>query len=109
MTRRTRGRPEGNFQDTIIELAEWNHWRLYHVARVQKQLRSHTSVGFPDLILLRAERGIAAEAKSATGRVSAAQRAWLAAFARIGFETYVWRPRDWDAVYEILTRLEIHP
>ena len=55
---------EANFQNTVIELAEWHKWRIYHVAKVKGQLRSKTSVGFPDLVLVRRGRLLFAELKT---------------------------------------------
>ena len=44
---------EAQFQAAVIELAELCGWRLLHVADVRGRLRSHTSVGFPDLMMVR--------------------------------------------------------
>ena len=54
---------EGELQAAVIQFAELHRWRLYHVAKVKKQLRSHTSEGFPDLVMLRGKRQVAAELK----------------------------------------------
>nr|PZM91078.1 MAG: VRR-NUC domain-containing protein [Thermocrispum agreste] len=50
--------------------------------------------GFPDLVIVGAERVIYRELKSARGRLSAEQRAWLDALVRAGQDADVWRPGD---------------
>ena len=47
----------------MIELAEICGWRSYHVSNVKGRLRAKSSIGFPDLVLTRAGRMIAAELK----------------------------------------------
>jgi hypothetical protein len=60
--------------------------------------------GFPDLLLARAGCGLAAELKTAVGRLSRAQRAWLDTLSAVGLETYVWCPLDWpEARRRLLT------
>jgi len=49
--------------------------------------------GFPDLVIV-GERVIYRELKSARGRLSAEQRAWLDALAHAGQDADVWRPDD---------------
>ena len=66
MTRALVRLKEKDFQKTVIELAELQGWRVYHVANVRKQLRSKTGEGFPDLVLAR-ERCLFRELKTETG------------------------------------------
>lgn len=73
-------------------------WRVYFT-----WTSLHSPPGFPDLVLCRPPRLLFVELKSEEGRLSRAQRDWLALLETIpGIEAYVWRPRDQR---EILTRL----
>ena len=45
---------------------------------------------------------IFAELKSNTGRLSKEQGDWLEDLAGAGVESYLWRPKDWDDIVEIL-------
>ena len=83
---------ERDFQKQIIELAEIRGWVLYHVSDVHTKLRSETSVGFPDLVLLRDVRLIAAEVKTEENVTTFEQCVWLAKFANVGAEVALWRP-----------------
>lgn len=58
--------------------------------------------GWPDLILVRPGRRIAAELKAEGKHPSEEQLAVLAALQAAGFEIYVWRPSDLDLVAGIL-------
>ena len=91
--------PEDGFRAAITELAELEGWRVYHVKNVKGQLRNETAVGFPDLVMARADIAIFAELKTETGRISKEQALWLAALPR---STYIWRPSDWDAIVKVL-------
>jgi hypothetical protein len=98
---------EAEFQDQIIELAHLFGWRVAHFRPAQTRRGWRTPVsadgqGFPDLLMTRRNRCIAAELKSAGGKVSADQTAWLEAFGAAGIEDHVWRPSDFDAVVEAL-------
>jgi hypothetical protein len=63
--------------------------------------------GFPDLVLVRPPVIIIAELKSARGRLSSSQRAWLERFQQCSVpgrvETYIWRPGDWAEILRILS------
>jgi len=73
-------------------------WRFYHAWNSQ-----HSAPGFPDVIALRGDRVLVAEIKTAKGRVSREQRAWLAAFELTGVEAHLWRlPGDWAKVGRVL-------
>ncbi len=51
--------------------------------------------GFPDVVLLRDNRSLAWELKSAKGKATHEQQTWLSAFKRAGWEARVIRPEDW--------------
>ena len=93
---------EADFQRTVIELAEWHGWRIYHVAKVKGQLRSHTSKGFPDLVFARPGRLVFAELKLEGEDPTADQEVWHELLRSAGEEMYVWRPADWREIKEVL-------
>lgn len=102
---------EADWQGRVTDLADLHGWGWVHFrpARTVQGWRTPVSgplgVGWPDLLLVRGERAIAVELKSATGRVSPAQVAALAALGRVsGVEALVARPADWDRVQRLLTR-----
>ena len=85
---------EDELRTCVIELAESTGWRIYHVADVRGRLRSGTSVGFPDLVLVR-DRVLYRELKSHAGPATDDQRAWLKCLWAAGQDAGVWRPMDW--------------
>jgi hypothetical protein len=100
---------ERDLQAQIIELAEeWLGWEVVHFrqARTVKGWRTPVTgklgKGWPDLILVRGPRIIAAELKSSKGKVTDEQSHVLAVLGLAGVETYVWRPSDWDTIVEVL-------
>lgn len=98
---------EADFLNQIIELAHLYQWRVQHVrpAWSNKGWRSpiQGDSGFPDLVLMKPPRVILAEVKSNKGRLSPEQRDWVTALDICpGVETYIWRPRMWDDIVEIL-------
>jgi len=92
---------EETLQSLVLELAQVKGWRRAHFrpARTAKGWRTPVmgdGAGFPDLLLLRGNCGLAIELKAQDGHLSSAQAEWLAAFAVIpGFRGGVWRPMDW--------------
>lgn len=90
---------EQAFQATVLELARLTGWRCYHT---WASLRS--PAGFPDLVMVRGERLVFAELKSARGKLSEAQSGWLEALRSTGAEVYLWRPEDWSAIEDTLRR-----
>lgn len=105
---------EAGFQRAVIELARLYGWRVAHFRPAQTGKGWRTPVqadgaGFPDLLMCRGGRIIAAELKAERGRVSAEQIDWLAALEAAGCETFVFRPRDWERVVELLAAAERPP
>lgn len=90
---------EGSFQGQVEHAARQQGWKAYHT---QYSIRSEA--GFPDLVLVRPPRLIFAELKSLHPRskLSAAQRSWLEALAGCAVEVYLWTPRDWSTIHELL-------
>lgn len=98
---------ERQFQDTVIELAQWLGW-VVHAERpawTSKGYRTpiQGTPGFPDLVLIR-ERVIFAELKADTGKLSEAQRQWQSLLTTANQEVYVWYPDDWESIKRILER-----
>lgn len=94
---------EAEFQTRVIDYAILLGWRVAHIrpARTAKGWRTpyigHT--GLPDLILVKHGRVLLAELKSETGKPTLDQQAWITAAGRNG---YLWRPRDWSSVQNVL-------
>jgi hypothetical protein len=89
---------EGMLQRQILDLAALRGWLAYHPYDSR-----HSEAGWPDLALCRPPRLVLVELKSATGRVSAAQRRWGDQLGACpGVECYLWRPGDWDRIVEVL-------
>ena len=82
---------ERAFQEAVLQLARLHGWLAYHTHDSRR-----SQAGFPDLVLVRGQRVVFAELKSAKGRVRPAQRVWLDRLEAAGAETYLWRPSDWD-------------
>jgi len=100
---------ERAFQAAVLQLAAHTGWATFHVHDSRRQIKPGVHVGdtdaagFPDLILCRPPRLVAAELKSARGRLRPEQAAWLALLEQLEVvETYLWRPADWDLIVEVL-------
>ena len=77
---------EYSFQAQIVQLAELSGWKVYHTHDSRR-----SQEGFPDLILVRRTRIIAAEVKTRDETTTAEQREWLNAF-NWKAESVLWRP-----------------
>lgn len=98
---------EAAFQQVVIDYGTLLGWKIAHFRAARTKTGWVTPVaadgkGWPDLILVRGNRIIAAELKSAKGRATAEQTAWLDALKAAGIETHLWRPSDLDAIKETL-------
>ena len=94
---------EADFLRAVTDLATLTHWLCYHTYDSRR-----SQAGFPDLVLARGEHLIFAELKTNRGRVRPAQREWLDVLSNLAegqarISVYLWRPRDWDGIVEILT------
>ncbi|MEN6521910.1 MAG: VRR-NUC domain-containing protein [Armatimonadota bacterium] len=98
---------EDPFQQQVIDLAHYLGWIVAHFKPALSQSgRWMTPVqadgkGFPDLVIVR-ERVIYAELKSDKKKPTDDQQKWINALRLSGEEVYVWRPRDWDEIREVL-------
>ncbi len=88
---------EKQFMAQVIKLGTLFGWRIYHTHDSRRCVP-----GFPDLLLLRGERIIAAELKVGKGRATDEQEAWLEAFRDAFAEAYLWRWQDWDDIVKTL-------
>lgn len=88
---------EKAYQQRIIDLAKVCGWLHYHPFDSRRSV-----AGFPDLVLVHPRRKIIQyyEVKTDTGKVSEAQRAWIAALNLAGAQACVVRPAEWDAWLE---------
>ena len=99
---------EHAFQQAVIELAQTLGWRVYHARPARTAHGWRTAMqghdGWPDVVLCRRGRLIIAELKSAKGRLTPGQLAWIEALRECaGIHVALWRPEDWDAIVAILT------
>lgn len=90
---------ERDLMQAATDLARTFGWIVYHTFDSRR-----SEPGFPDLIAVRGSHLLAIECKSATGRVTDAQRTWLVAFDGIRDSTaVVLRPGPTlDAVADLL-------
>ena len=89
---------EAQLAGAVRDLARLFGWRRFHT-----WIAKHSPAGFPDEVLVRPPRLIFAELKSAKGKLSPEQEAWLELLEQIpGIEVYIWRPDDIEHIAEIL-------
>ena len=90
---------EKTLMANVVRLARLLGWRVFH------QFDSRRSEpGWPDLAMVRRDRMLFAELKTATGRLTPAQRDTINELRTIAraiqtgnVEVHVWRPADWLA------------
>ena len=105
---------ESEWQQTLIDLAHLNQWRVAHFRSVRQQRKDGTvfystpvqadGVGFLDLVMLKDERMVIVEAKVGRNKTTPSQDEWIEAFRTAGVEVYVWYPEDWDEAVKVLSR-----
>jgi hypothetical protein len=95
---------EAELQRVIVDAAALGGWRVAHFPPSRSHRGGHLTAGaydavrgWPDLVLIR-DRLIVLELKSARGRVTPEQAAWLDAFTAAGIDTRTVRPADLDAL-----------
>lgn len=103
---------EAEFQVAVIQFAEYHRWESAHFrpARTKKGWRTPVQgsmgKGFPDLILAHQgqQRLIFAELKRDGEEVEKGsdQERVLDVLRAAGEEVYVWMPKDWDTIEEVL-------
>lgn len=98
--------PEWVFQDMVATVASQNGWQVAHFMTAKLGDRHMTptkydAAGFPDLVLCR-ERIIYAELKTETGELTPEEEQWRTKLQAANQEWYLWRPRYWQQIKEIL-------
>lgn len=93
---------EAELQAAVIEAAHLFKWLVHHVKPARtpdgKYLtRIQGDAGFPDLVMVRGDRTLFVELKSATGRLRPEQKTWLNRLTDAHQETFVWFPVDWTS------------
>ncbi len=89
---------EAKFLTHVKKLAQMFGWFCYHT----RDSRG-SDPGFPDLVLVRPPRLIFYELKTARGRLSTDQAAWIQALVDVpGITVGLRRPDDIDAIVEEL-------
>ncbi len=90
---------EETLQENVRKMAVACGWLYYHTHRSQ-----HSPAGFPDCVMIKADRLLVAELKRESKDPTPQQQAWLDAFQRFDnydthaehvIDVYVWRPSDW--------------
>jgi hypothetical protein len=99
---------EKALQNAVVELAHLYGWLVHHTRPAQMPSgRWATPIqgdaGFPDLVLVKGHDTIFVELKSAIGRTSGHQDAWIAALREAGQEVHIWRPRDIQTIKDRLS------
>lgn len=92
----------------VLDLAAVLGWKSAHFRPSRTAYGWRTAVqgdgvGWPDVLLVRRGRIVAAELKADRGRLTDAQRAWLDDLEAAGLATFVWRPSDYpDEIAAVL-------
>ena len=84
---------EAALQVRVVALLKLRGFRVYHTFDARR-----SEPGFPDLIAVRGRRLVAIELKTARGRVTEAQMAWLRALNEVTqVDAFILRPAaDWS-------------
>lgn len=94
---------EADWQSTVVDLAHALGWIVAHFRPARTKDGWRTAVaydgrGFPDIVAARDGRVVFLELKTARGRVTPHQQAWLDILPA----AHVIRPGDWQRLQEIL-------
>ena len=95
---------EKDFTSDVIQLAMLLGWWPAHFRPAMlRDGRWVTAVqgrgkGFPDLVMVRAQRTLYAELKMDRTRPTPEQSDWLDRLRTAGNEVYLWRPQDWREI-----------
>lgn len=97
---------EAEFTERVIDFAQGNGWRSAHFRAARTEHGWRTAVsgdgkGFVDLVLVR-ERVVWCELKTDKGRLSPEQAAWRRVLLDAKQEVYLWRPRQWGEIEQVL-------
>lgn len=92
---------EAEFQNQVIAWAKDRGW-LVTSMHDSRKLWWGVDPGFPDLLLLRGGRVVAAEIKDMTGRLRKDQVVWRDALLGSPVEWFLWRPNMEDEIKQVL-------
>lgn len=94
---------EAALQARVESFSIKHGWLYYHPFDSRRSRK-----GFPDTVLVHEVRRLTiyAELKSVNGRVSPDQQKWLDGLARAGNYVYLWYPRHWPLIMDILSGVE---
>lgn len=83
-----------------MQAARATGWLAYHPYDSRK-----SEPGFPDVFAVHPHSGKAffAELKTSKGRLTPAQKMWIAALESSQIPVYVFRPADWPEIEAVLT------
>jgi hypothetical protein len=97
---------EREFTGLVRKVAKETGWLCYHTHRSER-----SEPGYPDFTLVKGDRLLFRELKTAKGRVTPAQLQWLDALAGAGIDVGVWRPIDMTSglIYRVLAGVEDDP
>lgn len=111
--RRIQFKDESAFQAAVIGYAKTAGWLVFHVSDSRKEVArqgvrvlvgDQLAKGYPDLTLVHPDLGrfLVRELKSTNGRLTPAQKQWLACLRGAGIDAAVWRPQDLPAIEQTL-------
>jgi hypothetical protein len=97
---RKRERPESKFQSQVLDLATRLGYVHYHTFNARR-----SDPGWPDLVLAHRDKArvLFIECKQDGKEPTAEQFAWLDLLAWCDEEVYIFHPKDWDEIAQILT------
>ena len=99
-----RAMTEDELVGAVLDLLGWYGWRVTHHRRSDRAI-TQGDPGEPDIRAVRDGRALWIECKSARGRLSPEQAAWLTAYAQVpGCICRVMRPYDLTDLKQELTR-----
>jgi hypothetical protein len=107
------GMSEREFQTQIVDFAHLCRWTVVYFRPARVVRNGHEKYetpiggdgkGWPDTIMLREDRLVAAEIKREGGKATAEQMAWLDRFNLIpGCSGFLWFPSDWTEIVRTLS------
>ena len=93
---------EADVRRRVLDAARKTGWKVFALPQ-QTGTRTKTSVGWPDLFLVKGNRALALELKAPTGDVKPKQQQWLDALDNVvGITAQVVWPADVDQIERLL-------
>ena len=92
---------EKEFQRKVLFLLKIHGWQYHYTLRDFEV----NPKGFPDVLAWKPSLGrmIFAELKGPRGTLTSEQTEVISGLAQIpAIETYVWRPKDWETIHDVL-------